>query len=89
MAEERWHVFGASMGEAIEYVVLYLGLFGAVVIVTLSVVLLYACRKARQKAEGIDPKTCKANTGWRIAVTILLILCLVLLLPVAYLSIFG
>lgn len=88
-AEEKWQAFGASMGEVIKYIVIYFTVLGGAFLATIVVVLLYAARKAKQKADGIDPKTNKANTGWRIAITILLIVCLVLLLPLAYLSVFG
>ena len=76
-------------GRFIGYIVIYFIVLGGAVFVTIVVALLYALRKAKQKANGIDPKTNKANTGWRIAITILLIVCLVLLLPLGYLSIFG
>lgn len=87
--EEKWQAFGESMGGVIEYIVIYFIVLGGVFLATIIVTLLYAARKAKQKSNGIDPKTYKANTGWRIAITILLIVCLVLLLPLAYLSIFG
>lgn len=88
-AEEKWQAFGASMGDAIEYIFIYFIVLGGAFLATIVVALLYSARKAKQKANGIDPKTNKANTGWRIAITILLIVCLLLLLPLAYLSIFG
>lgn len=83
-AEEKWQAFGASMGDVIQYIVIYFIVLGGAFLATIVVALLYAERKAN----GIDPKTNKANTGWRIAITILLIVCLVLLLPLAYLSVF-
>lgn len=88
-AEQKWQALGESMGGVIEYIVIYFIVLGGAFLATIVVGLLYAARKAKQKANGIDPKNNKANTGWRIAITILLVVCLVLMLPLAYLSIFG
>ena len=79
-AEEKWQAFGATMGDVIEYIVIYFIVLGGVFLVTIIVALLYAVRKSKQRANGIDPKTNKANIGWRIALTILTIMLLVLLL---------
>ena len=87
--DDKWQVFGSTMGDIIGYIIIYFIVLGGVVLVTIVVAVLYALRKVKQKANGIDPKTNKANTGRRITITVLLIVCLVLLLPLGYLSIFG
>ena len=61
--DEKWQVFGSTMGDIIEYIVIYFIVLGGVVLVTIVVAVLYALRKAKQKANGIDPKTNKANTS--------------------------
>ena len=86
---DTWQAFGAAMGEVIGYIVIYFFVLGGFVLAAGIVGLLYLRRKAKLKAAGIDPKTDKGAAGWRIALMVLLILCLVLLLPVAFLCIFG